>query len=286
MHLFNINHRFRGLKFPAITNPLTLKKRYSGILSSDLLDYMEKVLQLEPQKRLTITQCVDHFAFNDGPKKNTAPPPNDSESSIEEESIRDEWDSTTENEQLSQRKQLKSNLKETSHKSHGHMSQPKTNAKYSSTKTSAEQPEMTTQYSFAFHSSRNEEKEEEDKYRNSPTHSSTDGQSSLDEDGYEERDSPSRVKALNAYNKPSKHSKSKHVKTHKKSSLVTSNFPTSIQSQSFYTKSEGVGSNLPTVPSTKTFGKHPEKTKKLKKVQTSFLQLYFILSRRICLSIC
>jgi len=69
MHLFNINHRFRGLKFPAITNPLTLKKRYSGILSSDLLDYMEKVLQLEPQKRLTITQCVDHFAFNDGPKK-------------------------------------------------------------------------------------------------------------------------------------------------------------------------------------------------------------------------
>ena len=271
MHLFNINHRFRGLKFPAITSPLTLKKRYSGILSSDLLDYMEKVLQLEPQKRLTITQCVDHFAFNDGPKKKPAPPPNDSGSSIEDESIRDEWDSTPENEQLSQRKQQKnttSTTKDASYKSHGHTPQAKTTTKYPSTKTTTAGPaEMTQQYSFAFHSSKNEEKDEEKKHRSSPTHSSTDGQSSLDEDAYEERDSPSRIKTLNAYNKPTKHSKSKHVKTHKKNSLVTSNFPTNqAQSQSFYAKNDGVGSTLPTVPTTKTFGKHPEKTKKSKKV--------------------
>jgi len=71
MHLFNINHRFRGLKFPAITSPVTLKTRYSGILSSDLVEFMEWVLQLEPGARPTIDQCAEHYAFNENGKKET-----------------------------------------------------------------------------------------------------------------------------------------------------------------------------------------------------------------------
>ncbi|XP_057314086.1 cyclin-dependent kinase-like 3 isoform X2 [Hydractinia symbiolongicarpus] len=90
MHLFNINTRFRGLKFPAITNPLTLKTRYSGVLSSDLVQFMEWVLTLEPDKRPTIDQCVEHYAFNDNSKKNKIVVRDDSGSSLEDY-MNEEW---------------------------------------------------------------------------------------------------------------------------------------------------------------------------------------------------
>lgn len=90
MHLFNINHRFRGLKFPAINNPLTLKTRYSGILSSDLVEFMEWVLTLEPDKRPIIDQCVAHYAFLEGSTKNKDLNLKDSTSSIEED-LKNDW---------------------------------------------------------------------------------------------------------------------------------------------------------------------------------------------------
>lgn len=63
MHLFNLNPRFRGLKFPNAIKPLTLKQKYQHIIPSDLLDFLESTLRLEARKRLTIDQCSNHTAF-------------------------------------------------------------------------------------------------------------------------------------------------------------------------------------------------------------------------------
>ncbi|XP_065668764.1 cyclin-dependent kinase-like 5 isoform X6 [Hydra vulgaris] len=82
MHLFNINPRFRGLKFPTINGALTLAKRYSQVLSPDLIEFMEWVLQLEPSKRPTIDECAEHYAFNETHKN--AVNSQDSSSSFEE----------------------------------------------------------------------------------------------------------------------------------------------------------------------------------------------------------
>ena len=64
MHLFSLNPRFRGLKFPSISNPVTLRAKYVGILSSDIIDFMEKSLILEPKERPTIEECMGHPAFH------------------------------------------------------------------------------------------------------------------------------------------------------------------------------------------------------------------------------
>ena len=287
MHLFNINHRFRGLKFPAITNPQTLKKRYSGILSSDLLDFMEKVLQLEPQKRLTTSQCVEHHAFNEGQKKKAPPPPtkNESESSIEDTSIHEEWQS---NEPVApSNHKLKSVLKESAPSS---SSSSKKGYQLSKTKQQKQQQqqqqaEIPHQYSFAFHSSKKDDGEPQgsDKYNDSPQHSSTDGggHSSLDdEDGYESRGQPissyktepARVNKtstsvvnhqsykINGKLTPSHSTKDKKPK--QKSSMKPLPMPTNYQASSSNKTNE-----LSTVSSVKSFGKSTsEKQKKSQKV--------------------
>eukprot|EP00794_Sanderia_malayensis_P007546 gene7546-8383_t len=65
MHLFNLNPRFRGLKFPTEIKPLTLKSKYQHSLAPDLLEFMEVTLKFESRKRLNINECAKHRAFKD-----------------------------------------------------------------------------------------------------------------------------------------------------------------------------------------------------------------------------
>ncbi|XP_021364336.1 cyclin-dependent kinase-like 5 isoform X1 [Mizuhopecten yessoensis] len=63
MNMFFHNPRFSGLKFPSVTKPQMLQKRYQGVLSSVYLDFMENTLQLDPTDRFLIEECINHQAF-------------------------------------------------------------------------------------------------------------------------------------------------------------------------------------------------------------------------------
>ncbi|KAK3100121.1 hypothetical protein FSP39_015052 [Pinctada imbricata] len=63
MNMFFSNPRFSGLKFPSVSRPQTLQKRYQGILSGVLIDFMEQTLQLDPDDRFCIDDCLEHPAF-------------------------------------------------------------------------------------------------------------------------------------------------------------------------------------------------------------------------------
>ncbi|VDI67133.1 cyclin-dependent kinase-like, partial [Mytilus galloprovincialis] len=63
MKMFYTNPRFSGLKFPSVVRPQTIQKRYQGILSGVLIDFMENTLKLEPGDRYTIDDCLQHPAF-------------------------------------------------------------------------------------------------------------------------------------------------------------------------------------------------------------------------------
>ena len=53
MESFNKNPRFVGLKFPEITKPETLEKRYMTSLSKKALQLMIGLLKMDPAERLT-----------------------------------------------------------------------------------------------------------------------------------------------------------------------------------------------------------------------------------------
>ncbi|XP_053399121.1 cyclin-dependent kinase-like 5 isoform X3 [Mercenaria mercenaria] len=63
MNLFYNNARFSGLKFPSVSKPRSIEKRYHGILSSVMIDFMNQTLRLEPTDRFSIEECLDHVAF-------------------------------------------------------------------------------------------------------------------------------------------------------------------------------------------------------------------------------
>ncbi len=65
MESFNKNPRFVGLKFPEITKPETLEKRYMTSLSKKALQLMIGLLQLDPADRLTGEQALRHAYFDD-----------------------------------------------------------------------------------------------------------------------------------------------------------------------------------------------------------------------------
>ena len=50
---FNKNPRFVGLKFPEISKPETLEKRYMTSLSKKALQLMIGLLKMDPAERLT-----------------------------------------------------------------------------------------------------------------------------------------------------------------------------------------------------------------------------------------
>uniref|UniRef100_A0A8C9R408 Cyclin-dependent kinase-like 5 n=1 Tax=Scleropages formosus TaxID=113540 RepID=A0A8C9R408_SCLFO len=63
MKLFYSNPRFHGLRFPAVSHPQTLERRYVGIISGLMLDLMKNLLQLNPSERYLTEQSLNHHAF-------------------------------------------------------------------------------------------------------------------------------------------------------------------------------------------------------------------------------
>ncbi|XP_052794894.1 cyclin-dependent kinase-like 5 isoform X15 [Mya arenaria] len=63
MNMFYNNARFSGLKFPSVSRPQTIEKRYQGILSSVMIDFILQSLRLEPSERFTIEECLNHVSF-------------------------------------------------------------------------------------------------------------------------------------------------------------------------------------------------------------------------------
>mmetsp|Transcript_30757 Transcript_30757/g.100106 ORF Transcript_30757/g.100106 Transcript_30757/m.100106 type:complete len:770 (+) Transcript_30757:88-2397(+) len=61
--LFLKNPRFMGLKFPDMSRPEGLDRKYSGRLSQKALSFLKGLLRMEPGARLTDAQCLQHPWF-------------------------------------------------------------------------------------------------------------------------------------------------------------------------------------------------------------------------------
>ena len=61
---FSRNPRYLGYKFPEISSPETLEKRYIGKLSKKALSLMSGLLDLRPEARLTAIQALSHSYFD------------------------------------------------------------------------------------------------------------------------------------------------------------------------------------------------------------------------------
>jgi len=61
---FNKNPRFVGYKFPDLSKPDTLEKRYVGKLSKQALNLMEGLLKMDPRDRLTARDAICHPYFD------------------------------------------------------------------------------------------------------------------------------------------------------------------------------------------------------------------------------
>ncbi|XP_068617207.1 cyclin-dependent kinase-like 5 [Brachionichthys hirsutus] len=63
MKLFYNNPRFHGIRFPSVTHPQTLERRFQGIMSGLVLDLMKNLLLLNPTERYLTEQSLNHPAF-------------------------------------------------------------------------------------------------------------------------------------------------------------------------------------------------------------------------------
>ncbi|XP_035377647.1 cyclin-dependent kinase-like 5 isoform X1 [Electrophorus electricus] len=63
MKLFYNNPRFHGLRFPTVSHPQTLERRYLGIINGPMLDLMKNLLLLNPNERFLTEQSLNHHAF-------------------------------------------------------------------------------------------------------------------------------------------------------------------------------------------------------------------------------
>ncbi|XP_039256141.2 uncharacterized protein LOC120332877 [Styela clava] len=63
MKMLLTNQRFVGLKFPTLGQPVTLERKYYGIINSVMLDFMDNTLKMDPSVRYTTADCLDHSAF-------------------------------------------------------------------------------------------------------------------------------------------------------------------------------------------------------------------------------
>lgn len=65
MESFNKNPRFNGLRFPDVSKPETLEKRYTGKLSNKALSLMISLLKMNPADRLSGEEALRHTYFDD-----------------------------------------------------------------------------------------------------------------------------------------------------------------------------------------------------------------------------
>ncbi|KAF4669178.1 hypothetical protein FOL47_002659 [Perkinsus chesapeaki] len=63
MEIFLRNPRFMGLKFPDMSKPESIEKRYLGKLSKRAMNFIKSVLIMDETKRLTGEGCVTHSYF-------------------------------------------------------------------------------------------------------------------------------------------------------------------------------------------------------------------------------
>ena len=61
--LFDENPRFVGFKFPELSKPETLEKRYLGKMSSKAINLMKGMLAMEAKDRMTAIECLAHPFF-------------------------------------------------------------------------------------------------------------------------------------------------------------------------------------------------------------------------------
>lgn len=67
--LFMMNNRFAGLKFPDMSKPETLQKKYVGKLSKRALNIMRALLSMEPKERPSAEESLQHPYFESLDKK-------------------------------------------------------------------------------------------------------------------------------------------------------------------------------------------------------------------------
>ena len=53
------------MKFPEITKPETLERRYLGKISKKALNFIKGILKMDPKERLNIEQAIMHQYFDD-----------------------------------------------------------------------------------------------------------------------------------------------------------------------------------------------------------------------------
>lgn len=65
LDLFTANPRFSGLKFPDMSKPETLQKKYVGKLGKSALNFLQSVLRMNPAERPTTATALTHTFFDD-----------------------------------------------------------------------------------------------------------------------------------------------------------------------------------------------------------------------------
>jgi cyclin-dependent kinase-like len=61
---FDENPRFVGFKFPELSKPETIEKKYVGKMSSKALSLMNGMLNMENDRRFTAIECLAHPYFD------------------------------------------------------------------------------------------------------------------------------------------------------------------------------------------------------------------------------
>lgn len=95
--LFLKNSRFSGLKFPDMTSPETLDRKYTAKLPADALNFIKSLLSMDPHSRPTCAQCLQSTylaGLEDGggarpPRATPTPPPPAAAASISVSSFGD-----------------------------------------------------------------------------------------------------------------------------------------------------------------------------------------------------
>lgn len=64
LELFMSNNRFAGLKFPDMSKPETLQKKYVGKMSKKAINFMKSMLSMEPLDRPSASDCLDNPYFD------------------------------------------------------------------------------------------------------------------------------------------------------------------------------------------------------------------------------
>lgn len=60
MELFYRNPRFVGYKFPDMSRPETLEKKYLGKMTKKALSFLKGLLRMDPRERFTAADALQH----------------------------------------------------------------------------------------------------------------------------------------------------------------------------------------------------------------------------------